>query len=346
MSQVDETPKRSVSELDSTSSQVQTDTKSNLTDSKGRLGDKIFHFATSGAGVVIFIILFLVSTYLLMEAIPALGAGENTTGYDTDGQVSPTLAAAGYDNFWSYVAPLVGGTLMTAVISLLLATPLAIGVALYISHYAPKKISASVGYVIDILAAIPSVVYGAWGLAVLAPAIVPVYEWLENSIFGYLPFFASASATGRTILTAGIVLSVMILPIITSQCREIFIQTPNLHQEAALALGTTKWDMVKATVFPFARNGIVSAVMLGLGRALGETMAVTMVLSPGEWSWNIIDSGNKTIPAEIALQYPEAFGMRQSELIAAGLVLFVITFLVNALARAIVSRYSEFSGAN
>lgn len=138
----------------------------------------------------------------------------------------------------------------------------------------------------------------------------------------------------------------MVLPIITSLCREIFIQTPKLHEEAALALGATRWEMIKMTVFPFARAGIISSIMLALGRALGETMAVTMVLSQGVFSWNIISAGNKTIPSEIALNFPEAFGMRQSELIAAGLMLFIITLIVNMIARWIVSRHKEFSGAN
>lgn len=138
----------------------------------------------------------------------------------------------------------------------------------------------------------------------------------------------------------------MILPIITSLCREIFVQTPKLHEEAALALGATRWEMIKMAVLPFARSGIVSAVMLGLGRALGETMAVTLVLSTGGFTWNLIGAGNNTIPSEIALNFPEAFGMRNHELIAAGLVLFVITLIVNMIARYIVNRHKEFSGAN
>ena len=131
---------------------------------------------------------------------------------------------------------------------------------------------------IDLLAAIPSVVYGAFGMFILAPVMGPIYAWLTENL-GFIPFFSDGySATGRTLLTASIVLAVMVLPIITSLCREIFIQTPKLHEEAALALGATRWEMIKMTVFPFARAGIVSSVMLGLGRALGETMAVTLSL--------------------------------------------------------------------
>ncbi|SDB80252.1 phosphate ABC transporter membrane protein 1, PhoT family [Raineyella antarctica] len=299
--------------------------------SAGRAGDKIFSGLTLAAGILIFVVLAVVSLFLVLEALPAMTAAPD--------QITS------HQSFWSYVAPLVVGTLIASAIALVVATPIAIGVALFISHYAPARISRTVGYVVDLLAAIPSVVYGAWGYLVFGPALVPGYKWLHENL-GFIPVFGQPSATGRTLLTASLVLSVMILPIITAQCREIFIQTPSLHQEAALALGATKWDMIRAAVFPFARNGIISAIMLGLGRALGETMAVTLVLSAGALTPNLIGVGNNTIPAEIALNFPEAFGMRQSELIAAGLILFVITLLVNMLARWIVSRYSEFSGAN
>lgn len=304
-------------------------------DASGRFGDSFFRVLTLAAGVLIFVILALVSLYLILESIPALTAqpGELSTG----------------EPFWAYVLPIALGTLLCSAIAIVLSTPVAIGVALFISHYAPARVSKPVGYIIDILAAIPSVVFGAWGMTTFGPGLVPLYEWLSRSsagVPGLNVIFGEASTTGRTLLTASIVLAIMILPIITSQCREIFIQTPRLHEEAALALGSTKWDMIKATVFPFARNGIVSAVMLGLGRALGETMAVTLVLAPGALTANLIGVGNRTIPAEIALNYPEAFGLRQSELIAAGLILFVITLAVNMIARWVVSRYSEFSGAN
>ncbi|GAA2544299.1 phosphate ABC transporter permease subunit PstC [Neomicrococcus aestuarii] len=301
--------------------------------SAGRAGDKVFSTLALVAGILILAVLALVAAFLVTESIPALTAGEE----ELSGE---------HGNFWTYVLPLMGGTIIASAIALLLATPVAVGVALFISHYAPRKLSQLIGYVIDLLAAIPSVVYGAWGMATLGPLMVPLYEWLQTYL-GWIPLFSGpASTTGRTILTAGVVLSVMVLPIITSMCREIFVQTPKLHEEAALALGATRWEMVKMSVFPFARAGIISAIMLGLGRALGETMAVTLVLSPGGFTWNLIGAGNQTIPSEIALNFPEAFGMRQSELIAAGLVLFVITLAVNMIARWIVNRHKEFSGAN
>jgi phosphate transport system permease protein len=175
-----------------------------------------------------------------------------------------------------------------------------------------------------------------------------VYEWLERNL-GFLPFFAGpASATGRTILTVGIVLAVMILPIMTAICREVFLQTPRLHQEAALALGATRWEMARLAVFPYARSGIISGAMLGLGRALGETMAVAMVLSAsGVVTLNLISSTNpSTIAANIALTFKEASGLTVNALVASGLVLFVITFVVNFAARMIVDRRKDFAGAD
>ncbi|WP_425548010.1 phosphate ABC transporter permease subunit PstC [Arthrobacter ginkgonis] len=284
------------------------------------------------AGSLILFVLFCVAVFLVKESIPALTADPA----DLKGGVS----------FFTHIGALIVGTLIAAAIALLLATPVAVGVALFISHYAPRRLAQSLGYVVDLLAAIPSVIYGAWGITVLAPALVPSYVWLSENA-GWIPIFAGpASATGKTMLTAGIVLAVMIMPIITSLSREIFLQTPKLHEEAALALGATRWEMVRMAVLPFARPGIVSAVMLGLGRALGETMAIALVLSSGPMIASLIQSGNQTIAAEIALAFPESSGLQTNALFAAGLVLFVITLAVNMVARWIVARHKEFSGAN
>ncbi|WP_144663135.1 phosphate ABC transporter permease subunit PstC [Paenarthrobacter nicotinovorans] len=309
-------------------------TTNSLTTSRGagRAGDKVFSGAAMAAGCLILAVLFGVALFLVVQAIPALTA--------------PPADIQGGHGFFAYIAPIVVGTLIAAVIALIIATPVAIGVALFISHYAPRRLAAGLGYVVDLLAAIPSVVYGAWGAAFLAKEISPAYDWLANNL-GWIPIFQGpASATGKTILTAGIVLSVMVLPIITSLSREIFLQTPKLHEEAALALGATRWEMIKMAVLPFGRPGIISAVMLGLGRALGETMAVALVLSSGVLTASLIQSGNQTIAAEIALNFPEASGLKVNTLIAAGLVLFVITLGVNMIARWIITKHKEFSGAN
>lgn len=303
---------------------------------KARPGDRIFSGFALTAGVLILVTLAAVAIFLIVEAIPALSAGP--TDFNREG----------IQNFWAYVAPFAFGTIWAAFLALLMAVPVAIGIALFISHYAPRRLAQSLGYVIDLLAAVPSVVYGLWGITVLAPALQPVYVQLSDSL-GWIPLFAGpVSGTGRTILTVAIVLAVMVLPIITALCREVFLQTPRLREEAALALGATRWEMIKLTVLPFGRPGIISAAMLGLGRALGETMAVAMVLSPAAIiSFALLQSQNpNTIAANIALNFPEASGIGVNILIATGLVLFVITLIVNMIARAIVAKFKEFSGAN
>lgn len=300
-----------------------------------RPGDRVFAGLSLSAGLLILAILAGVAIFLTVQGLPGITA-------------SPDEVKSG-KSFLPYVWPLVYGTLIAATVAMVIAVPLAIGVALFISHYAPRKLGQSLGYLIDLLAAVPSVVYGLWGIGFLAPRLVPFYEWLDEHL-GFIPFFAGpASATGRTIMTASIVLAVMILPIMTAICREIFLQTPRLHEEAALALGATRWEMARLAIFPYARSGIVSAAMLGLGRALGETLAVAMVLSVsvGTVTANLISSTNpSTIAANIALSFGEASGKTVNALVASGLVLFVITFLVNFAARAIVDRRKEFSGAN
>ncbi|WP_100500736.1 phosphate ABC transporter permease subunit PstC [Geodermatophilus chilensis] len=299
-----------------------------------RPGDRVFAGTAKGAGILILVILAGVAAFLVVEAVPALTA--------------PAEDIPGESGLASYVAPLVFGTLLAAVIALLVATPLAVAIALFIGYYAPRRMAQGLGYLVDLLAAIPSIVYGFWGIFWLAPKLVPFYEWLERNL-GFIPLFAGpASTTGRTMLTAGLVLAVMILPIVSAISREVFLQVPSLHREAALALGATRWEMIRMAVLPYGRSGVIGGAMLGLGRALGETMAVAIVLSvSGGITFNLISSGNpSTIAANIALEFPESSGIDINTLIASGLALFVITLAVNMLARAIVNRRADFSGAN
>ncbi|MET0302687.1 MAG: phosphate ABC transporter permease subunit PstC [Microbacteriaceae bacterium] len=303
---------------------------------KRRLGDSVFSGTALAAGIIILLVLAAVTIFLIIQSIPAL----------TEDPADNSILRG--TPFLEYVWPLIFGTLWSSILALIFAAPVAIGIALFISHYAPRRIASVLGYIIDLLAAIPSVVFGLWGALTFSGFIQPFYVWLNENL-GWIPLFSGqVSATGRTILTAALVLAVMILPIMTAISREVFLQTPKLHEEAALALGSTRWEMIKMAVFPFARGGMVSAAMLALGRALGETMAVTMVLSAsGAITFELLTSTNPTpIPANIALKFPEAHGSGVSALIATGLVLFIVTFAVNALARWIVSRRAEFSGAN
>ncbi|GAA1609700.1 phosphate ABC transporter permease subunit PstC [Leucobacter chromiireducens] len=299
------------------------------------LGDRVFSRSALFAGSMILVTLAAVAIFLIVRSLPAFVATNET-------------ASLLSSNFWAYVGPLVFGTVWAAALALAVALPLAIGIALFISHYAPRQLAQLLGYVVDLLAAVPSVVFGLWGIGVLAPAAQPVYAWLNDNL-GWIPLFGGVvTGTGRTILTAALVLAVMILPIMTAICREIFLQAPVLHKEAALALGATRWEMIRLAVLPFGRPGIISAAMLGLGRALGETMAVAMVLSAtGIVSFKLLTSENpSTIAANIALAFPEAYGENINVLIATGLILFIVTFLVNALARWIISRRAEFNAAN
>jgi phosphate transport system permease protein len=303
--------------------------------SSKRRGDQVFSTATLVAGVAILVVLAAVAIFLVAESLPAFLADPAEISPDGSG-------------FWGLVGPLVFGTIWAAALALLIALPLSIGIALFISHVAPRRLAQGLGYVIDLLAAVPSVVFGLWGITVLAPAVQPFFVWLVDNL-SWIPLFEGpVSGTGRTVLTVAIVLAVMILPIITALSREIFLQTPRLHEEAALALGATRWEMIQMAVLPFGRPGVISATMLGLGRALGETMAVAMVLSPSVIiSFALLQSQNPTtIAANIALNFPEAYGIGVNVLIGTGLVLFIITLIVNSLARVVINRRKAFSGAN
>jgi phosphate transport system permease protein len=290
-----------------------------------RRGDRAFAGLARSAALTILVTLVAVFVFLAVEGWQGLTA------------VPATYAP--FTSFLSYITPLVVSTLLASAIALIVAVPFAIAIALFISHYAPRRLAGPLAYLIDLLAAVPSVVFGLWGGLYLAAYLQPLHVWLHVHL-GFLPFFGPPSPNGRSLFTAGIVLAIMILPIITAISREVFMQTPRLHEEAALALGATRWEMVRYAVFPYARSGMVSGVMLGLGRALGETMAVAMVLATTPLTTlNVIGTASPaTIAANIALNYKEATPERQSLLIATGLVLFVVTFLVNFAARWIAGR--------
>lgn len=331
-----------------TLSQAEPAADASLTARRQSVADKTFSGLSATAASLILVTLAAVAAFLLAEAWPALFGG----AADLADKVSWIGTERGETLLW-IIGYLSFGTVLISAIALAIAAPLSIGIALFISHYAPRKLAAGLGYLIDLLAAIPSVVYGLWGSIVLLPALKPIYGWLGEYL-GWIPLFApdpvtgEVSATGRVALSASIVLAIMIIPIITAVSREVFLQTPALHEEAALAMGATKWEMIKMAVLPFGRSGIIGATMLGLGRALGETMAVFMILSGGlTFSWGVLQSGkHNTIASYIASQFPEANASGVSALIAMGLALFVITLLVNMLARWIVSRRADFSGAN
>ena len=291
-----------------------------------RRGDRIFSNTAVIAAVTILALLAGVAIFLVSEGLPALTASSSELPHG--------------ESFLSYVAPLAFGTALAGVLAMIIAVPLAVAVALFITHIAPARIALWLGFVVDLLAAIPSIIYGLWGIFVLGPAAVPAMKWLEEKL-GFLPIFEGpASITGRTMLVVGLVLAVMILPIVSAVAREVFSQTPRKLQEGAQALGATRWEMIKTTVLPFGKSSVMSGAMLGLGRALGETMAVAIILSvSGGVSFNLISQANpSTIAANIALNFPESSGLAINLLIATGLALFVITLATNFLARWIIAR--------
>ncbi len=305
--------------------------------------DRGFRYLSVAAGALILLVLAAVAVFLVWEGLPAMRQKNISS---VVGWVPPG------GNLWSVIGPLIFGTVLASLVALAIAVPVSIGIALFISHYAPRRLANGLGYVVDLLAAIPSVIYGLWGVLVFAPHVKPVWQFLVRYL-GWFPLFAgdqhgNASNPPRVLLTVSIVLAVMILPIITAVTREVFLQTPRLHEEAALALGATRWELVRIAVLPFGRSGVISAAMLGLGRALGETMAVLMILSPGfTYSWKLlVASQQQTIAANIAAKFNDADEISRSALITTGLALFVITLLVNIAARWIVSRRKDFSGAN
>jgi len=294
-----------------------------------QVGDRVFVNLARGAGILILLVLAGVAVFLVAEAAPAF--------------VAPASELPEGRSLAAYIAPLVFGTVLSAAIALVVATPLAVAVALFISHFAPPRVAQTLGYLVDLLAAVPSLIYGLWGASVLGPASVPLSTWLYDW-FGWLPFFAGpVSATGRTMLVAGLVLAVMILPIITAVTREVFVQTPRGQIEAALALGATRWEVVKTTVLPFGLSGYISGAMLGLGRALGETIALLIILRGTQqaFGWSLFDAGY-TFASKIAAAASEFNDQyKAGAYIAAGLVLFILTFIVNSLARAAVAGRSK-----
>jgi phosphate transport system permease protein len=282
-----------------------------------------------------------IGAFLVWKAIPAFQ--NNTGNFFTTQEWFPDADPPVFG-----IAALAFGTAISSVIAMFIAVPIAIGTALFIAFFSSRRLSTSLGFVIDVLAAVPSIIYGLWGLQVLMNHMEGITKWL-NDYLGFIPLFNNEIGIyTKSIFIASVVLAIMILPTISALSREVFIQVPRDHREASLALGATRWEMIRMAVLPFGRPGIISAAMLGLGRALGETMAVAMVLSAtGLVTIRLLTSENpSTIAANIALSFPEAYGTNINVLIATGLILFIVTLLVNALARWIVSRRAEFSGAN
>ena len=300
---------------------------------RSRAVDPLLKWILSGLAALILVLIAFFFIRLFIEAKPA---------FDKFGYIGFV-----FDNSWVpsqqlYGAlPLVVGTLITSAIALLIGVPVAIATALYITELAPNRVKAPLTVTVELLAAVPSVVYGLWGIAVLAPKLQPAEQWFSDT-FSFLPLVGGQVSIPNYFI-AGLILAIMIVPIVSAISREVMSTVPDDHKEAALALGATRWEMIKIAVLPYSRAGISGAAMLGLGRAIGETIAVTIVIGNAADIGSTIFSQGYTLAAVIANEFGEAASdpTHRAALIAAGLVLFVLTLLVNALARYYVNRASR-----
>jgi len=233
--------------------------------------------------------------------------------------------------------PLLVGTLITSALALLIGVPIAVATAIYATELCPLRVRAPLTVLVELLAAVPSVVYGLWGIFFLAPKLQGAEQWVADRL-SFLPFIGGGGVTIPNYFVAGLVLAVMILPIVSAISREVMATVPSDQKEAALGLGATRWEMIRTAVLPYCRSGIVGGAMLGLGRAIGETIAVTILIGDAPKLSNHLFQQGYSLAAVIANEFGEAQGLHRSALFAAGLVLFVLTLLVNGVARVLVLR--------
>ncbi|MFJ2779350.1 MULTISPECIES: phosphate ABC transporter permease subunit PstC [unclassified Kitasatospora] len=298
-------------------------------------GDRVFRGLLRAAGLSVFAIMGLIAFFLLLRGSDALT--EVGWSFLTE-QKWQTQA----HNFG--IAAVLPNGLLIALIALVIAVPVALTAAVFISEYAPQRLRATLVSLVDLMAAIPSIVYGLWGLFFLQPRIIGFVRWMANHLGDAIPFLKvrtgdiGTSYTSSTFI-AGVVVSLMIIPIVTSLSREVFSQAPQGEREGAYALGSTRWGMVRTVVLPFGKGGVIGAVMLGFGRAMGETIAVALIISPNfKTITHILENGANSISALIALRFGESDTLSLSALMAAGLVLFALTLLVNLAAGFVINR--------
>jgi phosphate transport system permease protein len=297
----------------------------------GRRADSLFAILAGACGLVVLVALAWMVVSTTRTAVPVFRA--EGISFVTGSEWAPSKGHY-------QILPFIYGTVVTSIIALVLAVPMSMGVALFLTEYAPKWLRTPIEYAVDLLAAVPSVIYGLWGVWVVLPYVLrPVSDFLAKYL-GFIPIFGGPS-TGLSYFAAGIILSIMITPIITSLTREVFRSVPVADRHAAFALGATRWEMIKQAVLPRSKGGVVGATMLGLGRALGETIVVALLIG----SSNIINASvfkpGGSIAGLIANSWGEATGLTVSALVGAGVVLFVITIVVNMIARALVWRFKS-----
>jgi phosphate ABC transporter permease protein PstC len=294
-----------------------------------RLPDRVLKYGlTVLAGLILALIVYFF-VRLVGEAKPAF-AHNGVLGFtfDNDWDVSG-------ENFGAL--PLVLGTLITSALALLIGVPVAVATAIYANELCPLRLRGALTILVELLAAVPSVVYGLWGIFFLAPKLQPIEQWISDRL-SFIPFIGGGTVTIPNYFVAGLILAIMILPIVSAISREVMATVPADHKEAALGLGATRWEMIRTAVLPYCRAGIVGGAMLGLGRAIGETIAVTIVIGDAPQLGKHLFGQGYSLAAVIANEFGEAQGLHRSALFAAGLVLFVLTLLVNVIARLLVNR--------
>jgi phosphate ABC transporter permease protein PstC len=297
-----------------------------------RLPDRALKYVLTALAALILVLIVYFFVRLFGEARPAFSAS-GVFGFVFNNEWNPSAERYG-------ALPLLVGTLITSGLALLMGVPIAVATALYLTELCPKRLLAPLTVLVELLAAVPSVVYGLWGIFFLAPKLEPAEEWVART-FSFIPFVGGGLVTIPNCFIAGLILAIMILPIVSAIAREVMSTVPPDHKEAALGLGATRWEMIRMAVVPYCRSGIVGGAMLGLGRAIGETIAVTIVIGDSPTLAHHLFGQGYTLAAVIANEFGEATGLHRSALFAAALVLFVLTLLVNALARLLVLRASR-----
>jgi phosphate transport system permease protein len=305
----------------------------------GRGVDRAFRMLAFAGGFLVLVILVLIAYSTISKAWPAFR--DEGLDYLTSDNWDPANAAFGTLAF-SF------GTVVISLIALVVAVPVSVGIALFVTELAPKWMRRPVVTLIDLLAAVPSVVYGLWGLLVLVPALPGFYQgW--HDLFAGVPIlgdiFDGNPIAGKAFMTAGIILAIMITPIITAVTRETFMTVPQAQKDAALAMGATRWEMIRAAVFPHSRSGMTAGILIGLGRAMGETIAVALVIGSSPQITEKLFSSGDALPAVIVNQFGESTGTYQAALIGMGVVLFFLTLIIGVIARAILARSERRLGA-
>ncbi|HEY2600030.1 MAG TPA: phosphate ABC transporter permease subunit PstC [Thermoleophilaceae bacterium] len=298
---------------------------------RARLPDQIMRYGLTALAALILILIAFFFVRLYIEAKPAFDKfGIFGFTFDNNWDVSRSIFGA-----W----PLVVGTLITSAVALIIGVPVAIAAALFVTEICPTRVRGPLTIMIDLLAAVPSVVYGLWGIFVLIPRLKPAEQWVTDKLH-FIPFIGGATVAGPNYFIGGLILAIMIVPIVSAITREVMATVPSDQKEAALAIGATRWEMIRTAVLPYSRAGITGAAMLGLGRAIGETIAVTLVVGNAPVIGKHLFDQGYTLAAVIANEFGEAANnpLHRAALIAAGLVLFVLTLIVNAAARAFVNR--------